>query len=141
MALLEDMSALLSASSVASSSGAGGFTISRNWLPDSTGLQDRVVALIETAGLAPSPRTELDTAGLQVLVRGASLISTSSAFTQAEATAQAAKAALHGVGPVTSSTGRYYPGIRALQEPFLLHLDEKKRPVMACNYLVWRSRT
>lgn len=145
MAFLDDIGAQLATASVASSSGSSSgavtYQLIKNWLPDSTGLQDRVVALIETAGMSPTPRGELDTPGLQVMIRGGSLIKVSSAFSDARSTAESIKTTLHALGPFSSTSGRYYPGIRAMQDPFLLHVDELKRPVYAINFLAWRSRT
>ena len=137
------MGGYLASQGVASSSAAGGYRLYLSWLPDSTAADasDKAVAVIETPGLPPTPRGELDTPSIQVLVRSASLIRSSSAYPDARTKAEGVKTALHALGNYTSTSGRYYPGIRAQQDPFLMHLDEQKRYVIACNYLVWRSRT
>jgi len=140
VAFLDDVGAQLASAAVASSSGGGGYVLVRSWLPDSTALQDKVVALIETGGMAPGPRAELDRPGFQLLVRGASIIRASSGYVDARAKAEAAKLALHAL-VFTSTSGRYYPGVLAQQDPFLLQLDDQKRPIIATNYLAWRSRT
>lgn len=140
MAMLDDLGAKLAALGLASSSGAGNFVLVKSWLPDSCQLQDRAVALIEYGGEAPNPRAELDSPRVQVLVRGARLTQVSSAYREARDKAESIKLALHGL-TTTSSSGRYYPGVLALQDPFLREYDAVRRPVIVCNYKVWRSRT
>lgn len=109
-------------------------------MPDSAQLQDKVVAIVETPGGPPLATVEVDEPGLQLMVRGASITSESTAYEDAQAKANEIYRDLHGLGAVTLS-GRYFPGIWAEQTPFLLQYDESDRPHIACNFRVLRSRT
>ncbi len=146
MSVLDEVGGYLALQGVAGTSGANGFSLTKSWMPDSTALQDQIVALTETAGRKPTPgRLELDYPGLQVLVRGQPVTLSSAAYTNAEAEAYRVYLALHGYGPgylpSTSGTSRYYVMIEANHMPALLHIDPANRPVLFCNYTATRSRT
>ena len=140
MALLDDIGARLLASGLASSSGVGGYVLTKSWMPDSSAMQDKIVALFQTPGGPPNPRTELDHPAFQVMVRGGSVAKSTGAYADAESKADAIKRDLHAL-VLTSSSGRYYPGIIAQQDPFLLEHDAQRRPVLVVNFLAMRSRT
>jgi hypothetical protein len=109
-------------------------------LPDSTALADKAVAIIETPGGPPEAATEVDEPHFQILVRGTSINSASTAYQDAKDKAQDVKAALHAITPGTYS-GRHYAGIWAQQDPFLFEYDDNQRPVIVTNYRALRSRT
>jgi hypothetical protein len=140
MALLDEVASRLSSQGVASSSGEDGFYLVRGWLPDSTALPDQMMAVIQTGGQAADAAVEIDRPGLQVLTRGQSLQTTSSAYQEAEAKAQAAKSALHAITP-GSLDGRHYVGIWATQDPFFMGYDSEYRPLFSENFILQRSRT
>lgn len=136
MAMLEEIGTVLSTQNIASSSGAGGWLLALSQMPDSTALQDRIVALSQTPGRpSGADRIEVDEMGFQVRVRG-----TSWDWTATEAKAMEVYTALHGLTPGTYS-GRYYAGVWADQPPFLLAYDESDRPHVIANYRALRSRT
>lgn len=140
MALLDEISQRLADQGLASSSGADGWLLVKSMLPDSSALQDKIVALIETPGEPPDAQTEVDKPHFQVLVRGDPINQVSSAYETAQAKAQAIKRDLHRLGPVTLS-GRYYPAMWAMQDPFLLEVDKRDRPTFVMNVRAFRSRT
>ena len=140
MGLLNEIGTRLSDQSLASSAAANGYQLFLSMLPDTTSGQDKAVAIIETAGFPPDPRNPLDKPGFQVLVRGASIFDTSTSYEETEVEAQAIYADLHGITTISLSS-RNYAGIFAQQTPFLLEYDSQNRPVIACNYVAFRSRT
>lgn len=144
--LLPEIMGKLAAAGVCSSSGANGWVAVRNWLPDSTALPNKLVALVATGGAPPMLPVEIDKPTFQVLVRGENIAKSSGAYEAAETEAEAIKAALHAIGgillPSSSAVGaRYYVQVQALQDPALLHYDAQQRPVIVTNYMAWRSRT
>lgn len=143
--LLDEVGARIIAAGYASSTGLGGWVLMKSRLPDSTALPDKLVAIIETAGLPSEARTEVDKPGFQLLVRGTSLQRGSSGYSEARSQAQSIKNDLHARGPgalgTTAGSTQYYVGIWAQQDPFLLEYDAQNRPVIACNFLAQRSRT
>ncbi len=146
MSVLDEIGGYLALAGLASSSGAGGYTLVQHWLPDSTALPNKTVALIETGGAPPSLPLELDHPGFQVQVRGEPVTRVATTFTDTRAQADAIFAALHGLGPKTlpstsAAASRYYPFIAANHSPALLHVDPVGRPVMVCNFTATRSRT
>lgn len=146
MVLLAEISGKLAAAGVCSSSGANGWALVRNWLPDSTAVADKMVALIDTGGSTPMLPVEIDKPTWQVLVRGDSMARVAGAAETAKAEADAIYGVLHGLGgvllPTSSAAGaRYYVQVQALQSPALLRYDEQQRPVYVTNYMAWRSRT
>lgn len=146
MSVLDEVGGYLGLQAVAGTSAGSSFALTKSWAPDSTSLQDQIVALTQTAGRKPTPgRLELDYPGLQVLVRGNPLTRTASAYSDAEAEMTAVYLALHGYGPgylpSTSGTSRYYVMIEANHLPALLHVDPANRPVLFCNFTATRSRT
>lgn len=146
MALLEEIGGKLTAAGLCSSSGLNGYVLVKSWLPDSTVLADRVVAIVETGGFAPMLPVEIDQPTFQVKVRGNVAAATSAAYSGARAQAQSIKDTLHGLGgvllPSSSAAGaRYYVQVAAQQEPALLHYDQQQRPVIVCNFRAMRSRT
>ena len=138
--LLDEIGTRLDDSGIASSSGDDGWVLVKSMLPDSSALQNKVVALIETPGEAPDAYTELDKPHFQVLVRGDSIATVSSAYSVASAKADEIKRDLHAITP-GSLSGRHYAGIWALQDPFLLEMDKSDRPVLVVNFRAFRSRT
>lgn len=144
MPFLDDLEARLKTAGLASSTGAGGWVLVKSQIPDSTALPDNLVAVIETAGFPPDARVEIDRPAFQVLVRGSALQRGSSGYSEAKAQALSIKNDLHARGPgqlgTTGSTG-YYVGVLAMQDPFLLEYDQQNRPIVACNFVAWRSRT
>jgi hypothetical protein len=146
MALLEEIGGRLTVAGLCSSSGMNGYTLIKSWLPDSSAIPDRVVALIETGGFAPMLPVEIDQPTFQVKVRGNVAAATSAGYSGARAEAESIKNELHGLGaillPTSSAAGaRYYVQIAAQQEPALLHYDQQQRPVIVCNFRAMRSRT
>lgn len=140
MALLDEIGAILSTQGVASSSGVNGWLLALSFMPDSSAIQDKVVALIETPGLPPEAGTELDQPGFQVRVRGDPISTTTTSYQEARQKIEDVKTTLHGLTPGSYST-RHYPGVWAEQEPFLLRYDENDRPELAMNFRAMRSRT
>ena len=138
--LLDEIGNRLDDSGIASSSGDDGWVLMKSMLPDSSALQNKIVALIETPGEAPDAYTELDKPHFQVLVRGDSIATVSSAYSVASAKADEIKRDLHAITP-GSLSGRHYAGIWALQDPFLLEMDKSDRPVLVINFRAFRSRT
>ena len=138
--LLDEIGTRLDDSGIASSSGDDGWVLMKSMLPDSSALQNKIVALIETPGEAPDAYTELDKPHFQVLVRGDSIATVSSAYSVARAKIEAIKIDLHAITP-GSLSGRHYAGIWALQDPFLLEMDKSDRPVLVINFRAFRSRT
>lgn len=145
--LLDEVGGYLAAQSLASSSGANGWVLYKGWLPDSTVLADKAVALIETGGMPPSPgRIEVEYPTFQVKVRGGVLMQSTGAYLAARTEAEAIKTALHGLGPVqlpssSAASAWYYRDIVALQSPAFVGMDAQQRPVFVCNYRADRSRT
>ena len=138
--ILDEIGQRLDDQGIASSSGDDGWVLMKSMLPDSSALQDKMVALIEVLGEAPDGYTELDRPHFQVLVRGDPITTVSSSYETARAKAEEIKIDLHTLGPVTLS-GRYFPAIWALQDPFLLEYDKSDRPVLVTDYRAFRSRT
>lgn len=92
---LEEIDAILAANS--SKAGAGtSYPTYLGHLPDSTVIGDRAVGLLLAEGFPDGERTGVENPGLQVLVRGTSLRTESSAYAEASATAKAVKDALAG---------------------------------------------
>ncbi len=140
MALLDEIGAVLSTQSVASSSGVGGWLLVLSFMPDSTAIQDKVVAIIETPGFPPDAGTDLDRPGFQVRVRGDPISTTTTSYAEARQKIEDVKTTLHALAS-TSYSGRHYPGVWAEQEPFLLRYDQNDRPELAINFRAMRSRT
>lgn len=146
MALLEEIGGKLTALGLCSSSGAGGWVLIKSWMPDSTTMPHKMVALSETGGMAPALSVELDYPSFQVRVRGDVAPASTSAYVDARAEAESIKLALHGLGgvmlPSSSVAGaRYYVQVAAMQEPALMQYDGAQRPVIVCNFRATRSRT
>ena len=144
--LLDEIAGKITAAGLASSSGANGWMLLKSYLPDSTALQHKCVALMETGGRAPDLPTELDYPSFQVLVRGDVTATSTGAYAAARAEAEAIKLALHGLGgqylPTSSATDkRWYVEVQAQQEPMPLPFDAQQRPRIVCNYATIRSRT
>ena len=138
--LLQEIGTELDYKGIASTSGADGWFLTKSMLPDSSELQNKVVALIETPGEPPDAQNDLDKPHFQVLVRGDSIATVSSAYEEASAKAKEIKRDLHRIGPATLR-GRYYPAMWALQDPFLLEYDQSDRPTFVMNIRAFRSRT
>lgn len=138
--ILDEIGTRLDDQGIASSSGDDGWVLMKSMLPDSSTLQDKIVALIEVLGEAPDGYTELDRPHFQVLVRGDPITQVSSSYEEARAKAEEIKIDLHTLAPITLS-GRYFPAIWALQDPFLLEYDQNDRPVLSVDFRAFRSRT
>lgn len=138
--LLQEVGTHLAYDGLASSSGTDGWVLVKSMLPDSSTLQDKIVALIETPGEPPDAYTEVDKPHFQVVVRGDPITQVSSAYEEASAKAKEIKRNLHRAGPDTFR-GRYFPALWALQDPFLLEMDQNDRPTFVMNMRAFRSRT
>lgn len=97
--------------------------------------QDQIVVAGQYAGFEPEHKTGIERPGLQILVRSA------------EHDTDVAEAKIHAIfrdltdganWPATVN-GSSYRSIQAVQSPFLLEFDEKRRPVWAVNFKVWMS--
>ena len=140
MSLLNEIGTRLDDQGIASSSGDDGWILMQSMLPDSSALQNKIVALIEVLGGAPDAYTELDRPHFQVKVRGDPITTVSSAYEVARAKAEEIKIDLHAITP-GSLSGRHFVGIWALHDPFLLEYDKSDRPVLVTDYRAFRSRT
>jgi len=141
MALLAEIGAMLSTAGVASSSGESGWYLALSLLPDSTVWPDKTVAVIQgNPGYAPDAATEVDRPVFQVLTRGESPRTTSSAYQDCETKARAAYTALHAKTPGSYSS-HHYTGIWAEQEPFFAGYDDSDRVIFSQNFRAMRSRT
>ena len=140
MTLLDEIGQRLDDQGIASSSGDDGWVLVKSMLPDSSALQDKLVAIIEIPGDEPSAATELDRPHFQIKVRGDPFTTVSSAYEEARAKAEEIKVDLHAITP-GSLSGRHYAGIWALQDPFLLKYDMSDRPILAIGFRAFRSRT
>lgn len=109
-------------------------------MPDSTVVNDKAVALIETPGGGESGRLDMDRRGLQVLVRGSPMTSESSAYEVTEVEALVVREALVGYAGSTGTQGTHYVGIWGESGPFFAGFDASYRPQFSANYRVWRSR-
>lgn len=138
--LLQEVGTHLAYDGLASSSGVDGWVLMKSLLPDSSALQDKIVALVETPGEPPDAYTEVDKPHFQVLVRGDPITTVSSAYETASAKAKEIKRNLHRSGPATFR-GRYFPAMWSLQDPFLLEYDQNDRPTFVMNVRAYRSRT
>ena len=138
--LLDEIGTRLDDQGIASSSGDDGWVLVKSMLPDSSALQNKIVALIDTPGGSPSAYTELDEPHFQVLVRGDPITTVSSAYQEARSKIDEVKRDLHAITPrLLSDT--HFAGIWALQDPFLLEYDKSDRPVLAINFRALRERT
>ncbi len=116
------------------------FPIIRSHMPDSTSQTDgRTVALMLTAGLPDLGQPNIESPGLQVLVRGLPLNRFSTSYPEAENVAFSVKNALHGFTGLSSVGGRHYIGIWNESGPVFLGFDESKRPLFSINMRVDRS--
>jgi hypothetical protein len=113
----------------------------RSHLPDDTSIDDRAVALLHTVGGPDEENVEVESPGLQVLVRGQQLNQVATSYTDAENIAFAVKNALRGFSGASSSGGRHVIGLWNESGPFFLGFDERKRPLFSNNFRVMRSRT
>ena len=138
--LLDEIGVRLSGEGIATSSAGSDWRLIQSWLPDTSGLQNKVVAIIETPGEPPGAFTEDDRPHFQIIVRGNSILQQSSAYEEARTKIEDVKTDLHTLAPITLS-GRYYGGIWAQQDPFLLQYDKRDRPHLVCNFRAIRSRT
>lgn len=141
MAFLDEVYDILT--SAASSEVGDGQTwpIFLGHLPDSTVLDDRAVALINTPGGGDEGGVEIENPGLQVLVRGLPLTENSTAYEAANQLAHDMKNNLHGFTGSPSSSGHHYVGIWNQSGPFFLGYDKEMRPRFSINLNVLRSRT
>lgn len=97
--------------------------------------------LYETPGIAPtfcmSTAPVFEQAGLQVISR-------STNYKTARNKAESIYRRFIGTGnatlkPTSTATGTKYLNIEAVQTPFYLGIDDNKRHMVSCNYLVWKQ--
>ncbi len=143
---LQEVNTIIEAGTTEAGSTDADWPIYRGFLPDSTVIGDRAVALLHTAGESniggtDGARAEIEGPGLQVVVRGLPLNQFSTSYVEAEEIAVAVENALHGFTGNSSTGGRHYVGIWNESGPFFLGLDESKRPLFSTNFRVLRSRT
>ena len=113
--------------------------IFKSHIPDSTVIDDRAIALIETAGVPEHGRIEMEAHGLQVLVRGVAMSSASTAVQEAEDKAQDVLDQVHEYTGDLQTLGQHYVGITNESGPFLTGFDGSWRCVFSANYLALRS--
>lgn len=111
-------------------------------LPDSTTVGDRAVAILSGVGLPEMGRPDVESPGLQILVRGQPFNESATSYPDAETIAYTVKNALHAIasGP-SSSYGHHYVGIWNEGGPGFIGFDESKRPMFSTNMRVLRSAT
>jgi hypothetical protein len=139
---LEEIEAIIVAGTTHAGAGSD-FPIFLGHLPDSTvaSVTDRAVGVIPTVGGPSMARVEIDEPGLQVVVRGASVYETSTAFEEAWGVAVEVRDSLHEFTGEPSSDGKLVVGIWNQSGPFLVGFDHSMRPVFSNNFRVMRSRT
>lgn len=145
MSYLEEIASIIEAGTTAAGSTHATWPLYGGFLPDSTVIGDRAVALLLAPGLPDdggtgSPRSDVERPGLQVLVRGQPLNQVRTSYPDAESVAFAVKNALHGFSGASSAGARHYVGIWA-EAPAFIGFDESKRPLFSTNLRVERSRS
>ena len=136
--LLSSVSTILQAG--ATSIGSTAWPLDLGMMPDSTAVQDRAIVLLHEPGFPDAGRVEIERPGLQILVRGDSILSTSGAYQAAETVSWAAKNALHGYTGQSSSGAAWIVGIWA-ESAGHIGFDEERRPMFSLNFRIERSRT
>lgn len=115
--------------------------IYKGHMPDSTAINTRAVALLETAGGGVMGRVPLERPSLQVLVRGVPMHQTSTAYPEAEAKAAEVVDALHGYAGDTLTDGTHWAGVWCEEGPTFAGFDESWRPKFEATFRVWRNTT
>lgn len=138
MALLEEIAARLSTQAVGSTASTAAWRIVfRDFLPGTIGGSTKAqqIVITQTGGYPQLLAEQLQYPTFQVRVRAASTSSTG-----LEGKMQDVVNALDRLGTATLSS-RNYLDILIEGEPVYLGRDENQRPVMAANFVAWRSRT
>lgn len=139
--LLDEIAGRLISGNIASSSGSGvGWYLWRSFMPDSTDIAARAVALIETGGLPEMLNLEIARPTFQVLVRGAPIDQVSTGYEEAALKAEQIKMDLHFLTGTALSGVTYYQ-IQAVGEPGFIGEDLSRRPMFSCNFRAWRQST
>lgn len=145
--LLQEIASIIDAGTTEAGSTHATWPLWLSHLPDSTGMDDRAVALMENPGL-PDLGGSTDDQGpaierpsLQVLVRGLPLNQYSTAYEEAMGVARSVRAALHGFTGLSSAGGQRYVGIWHENGPGFIGFDQSKRPLFSANFRVQRSKS
>jgi hypothetical protein len=136
--LVDDVIARLSTQGVGSTSSTSTWRIvARDFLPGTIGSssQAKMIAVTATGGYPQMSAEDLTYPTFQVRVRDSATASTG-----LEAKMTAVVTALNLTGGLTINS-RKYLDFRLEGEPFFLGRDENQRPLMAANFVAWRSRT
>lgn len=139
MAFLDELSALLTSSTVAGST--MGWPVYLGHMPDSTAIGDKAVAVIDQTGLGYVPRVGLERPAFQVIVRGEPVNQTSTAYEDAQARAQVIAKALRDYSGQPSTSGARLAGVWNDSGPFFAGFDESLRPQFSANYRAQREST
>lgn len=144
MAFLDEMATLLVGSTVGGLPGSTtgtGWTIYKSHLPDSSTIPDKAIGLIETGGQGMMARVDVEQPGLQLVVRGDRMNSTTATpYATAQAKFTQARTALHAYSGSTATSGVHYAGIWC-QNAAYFGEDENKRPQFVANFRVMRQTT
>lgn len=139
MAILDDVGTLLTGSTVAG--GATGWPLYLGHLPDSSTIGDKAVAAIEQTGESYIPRTGIERPGVQILVRGEAITTTSTAYQVAMDRALLIADVLRDYAGSPGSTGSRFVAVFNDSGPFFGGYDESWRPLFSANFRVWREST
>lgn len=148
MAHLDELAVLLAASTVAGPPGssaltASGYLLIKGMMPDSTAtsVQHKVVALIETAGFQMLERVDMEQPGLQVIVRGDPLNSTSTdVYSNTRAKAAQLRDVLSGYTGSSGTSSVHYTGIWCENLAFFGY-DDRWRPEFVSNFRIMKATT
>ena len=136
------MALLLSGSTVAALPGGSttsGWYMYKGMLPDSSALPDKGIGLIETAGAGVMERVQMEQPGLQMVVRGDQLNSTSTdVYATAAAKMNQARDVLAGYAGSSGSIGVHYLGIWCQNQAFFGY-DDTWRPIFISNFRVMKA--
>lgn len=114
--------------------------IYKGHLPDSTAINTRAVALLETAGGGVMGRVGLEMPSLQVLVRGVAMNQTSTAYPEAETKMTELVDAMHEYAG-SALTTTHWAGVWCEDGPTFAGFDESWRPQFSATFRVWRATT
>lgn len=136
MAMLDEISTLLTTSTVAG--GATGWLLFKGHMPDSTGIGDKAVAIIQTPGQGRMGRLDIEQPRFQVVVRGAPQNTSTGAYVDAQAKMTQARDALHEYTGSALTSGTHYVGVWC-ENHYYAGMDENLRHQFASNFRVMRS--
>lgn len=114
--------------------------IYKGHMPDSTAINTRAIALLETAGGGVMGRIDMETPRLQVLVRGVPMHQTSTTYPEAESKMTDLVGAIHGYAG-SALTTTHWAGAWCEDGPTFEGYDEGWRPQFSATFRVWRSTT